>query len=181
MKKPLRSLSAFLLISALAGLATLLVFDALNHLRLTPFHQRTGALSFMLIGASYISLQLSTGRGWREMIKGVLLGIGFFLWSLRGTKPRETKSFTRPFSPFSQESSRHNFEIVVRHQRLGNLGLKMPFVRKRVGSETGRFLILTHFRTQESLHHCRSKKSRSNATGLMHRASSVFGLFTRFE
>ena len=80
MKKPLRNLSALLLILALAGLATLLVFDALNHLRLTPFHQRTGALSFMLIGASYISLQLSTGRRWRELIKGVLLGIGFFLW-----------------------------------------------------------------------------------------------------
>ncbi|MFZ0828430.1 MAG: hypothetical protein WAO02_13505 [Verrucomicrobiia bacterium] len=80
MKKPLRSLSALLLISALAGLATLLVFDALNHLRLTSFHQRTGALSFMLIGASYISLQLSMGRRWREMIKGVLLGTGFFLW-----------------------------------------------------------------------------------------------------
>jgi len=62
MKKLLRSLSALLLISALAGLATLLVFDALNHLRLTSAHQRVGALSFMMIGASYISLQLSTGR-----------------------------------------------------------------------------------------------------------------------
>ena len=80
MKRPLRNLSALLLISALAGMATLLVFDALNHLRLTPFHQRAGALSFMLIGASYISLQLSTGRRWREMFKGVLLGTGFFLW-----------------------------------------------------------------------------------------------------
>ena len=80
MKKPLRSLSALLLISALAGMATLLVFDALNQLRLTSFHQQAGALSFMLIGASYISLQLSTGRRWRELIKGVLLGIGFFLW-----------------------------------------------------------------------------------------------------
>ncbi|HLX94493.1 MAG TPA: hypothetical protein VKU37_01980 [Verrucomicrobiae bacterium] len=80
MKKPLRSLSALLLISALAGMATLLVVDALNDLRLTPVHQRAGALSFMLIGASYISLQLSTGRRWREMFKGVLLGIGFFFW-----------------------------------------------------------------------------------------------------
>ena len=87
MKKPLRNLSALLLILALAGLATLLVFDALNHLRLTPFHQRTGALSFMLIGASYISLQLSTGRRWREMIKGVLLGIGFFLWGCEQFMP----------------------------------------------------------------------------------------------
>ena len=80
MKKPLRSLSALLLISALAGLAALLVFDALNHLRLTAFHQRTGALSFMLIGASYISLQLATQRRWNEKFKGILLGTGFFLW-----------------------------------------------------------------------------------------------------
>jgi len=80
MKKPLRNLSALLLVSALAGMATLLFFDALNHLRLTSIHQRMGALSFMLIGASYISLQLSTGRRWREMFKGVLLGTGFFLW-----------------------------------------------------------------------------------------------------
>jgi hypothetical protein len=80
MKKPLRGLSALLLISALAGTATLLVFDLLNHLRLTPVHQQVGALSFMLIGASYISLQLSTGRRWRELCKGVLLGLGFFLW-----------------------------------------------------------------------------------------------------
>jgi hypothetical protein len=80
MKKPLRNLSALLLISALAGTVTLLVFDALNHLRLTPVHQRAGALSFMLIGVSYISLQLGTWRRWREQFKGVLLGLGFFLW-----------------------------------------------------------------------------------------------------
>ena len=65
----------------------LVVFDALNHLRLTPVHQRTGALSFMLIGVSYISLQLSTGRRWREMFKGVLLGIGFFLWGCEQFMP----------------------------------------------------------------------------------------------
>ncbi len=80
MKKPLRSLSALLLVSALAGTMTLLVFDVLNHLRLTPVHQRAGALSFMLIGVSYISLQLGTWRKWREQFKGVLLGLGFLLW-----------------------------------------------------------------------------------------------------
>ena len=80
MKKPLRSLSALLLLSALVGLATLLVFDAWNHLRLTSVHQRVGALSFILIGVSYISLQLSSGRPWRERYKGVLLGLGFSFW-----------------------------------------------------------------------------------------------------
>ena len=76
----MRNLSALLLISALAGMATLLVFDAWNHLRLTSIHQRVGALSFMLIGISYISLQLSRGRPWRERYKGVLLGLGFLFW-----------------------------------------------------------------------------------------------------
>jgi hypothetical protein len=80
MRKPLRSLSALLLISALVGMATLLVFDARNHLHLTPLHQRVGALSFILIGVSYISLQLSSGRPWREWYKGVLLGLGFLFW-----------------------------------------------------------------------------------------------------
>ena len=80
MKKPLRNLSALLLISAVAGMATLLVFDGLDHLRLTSIHQRVGALSFMLIGTSYISLQLSAPRGWKDMLKGILLGVGFFLW-----------------------------------------------------------------------------------------------------
>ena len=80
MKTPLRKLSALLLVSALAGMATLLVFDAWNCLTMTSLHQRMGALSFMLIGASYISLQLGTPRHWKEKLKRVLLGIGFFLW-----------------------------------------------------------------------------------------------------
>ncbi len=80
MKKPLRKLSVVLLVSALAGMVALLIFDAWNRLTLTPFHQRAGALSFMLIGASYISLQLGTSRHWKEKLKRVLLGVGFFLW-----------------------------------------------------------------------------------------------------
>lgn len=80
MKKPLRGLSALLLVSALAGVATLLALDAFNRLRLTAGHQRAGALSFILIGVSYLSLQLSSGRPWRERYKGVLLGLGFLFW-----------------------------------------------------------------------------------------------------
>ncbi len=68
------------MIAALAGTLILLVMDALNHLRLTFIHQQTGALSFMLIGASYISLLLSTRRPWREKFKEMLLGTGFLLW-----------------------------------------------------------------------------------------------------
>lgn len=80
MKKPFRQLSAFLLVSALTGMGVLLVFDVLNRLSLTSIHQRVGALSFMLIGASYISLQLSRVQHWKEKLKRVLLGVGFFLW-----------------------------------------------------------------------------------------------------
>jgi hypothetical protein len=80
MKKPFRQLSAFLLVSALTGMVVLLVFDVLNRLSLTSIHQRVGALSFMLIGASYISLQLSRVQPWKEKLKRVLLGVGFFLW-----------------------------------------------------------------------------------------------------
>jgi hypothetical protein len=75
-----RWLSALLFILALGAVTTLLIFDALNRLRLTPLHQTTGALSFMLIGSSYIGLQLSSGRRWNEMVKEVLLGIAFVLW-----------------------------------------------------------------------------------------------------
>jgi peptidoglycan/LPS O-acetylase OafA/YrhL len=80
MKKIFRKLSLLLLISALAGLGALLICDAVNHLSLTFIHQRTGALCFMLVGASYISLLLSLGRPWREKFKEMLLGVGFLLW-----------------------------------------------------------------------------------------------------
>ena len=80
MRKPFRQLSILLLIAALAGTLTLVLLDALNHLHLTFVHQRMGALSFMLIGASYISLLLSTRRPWREKLKGMLLGVGFLFW-----------------------------------------------------------------------------------------------------
>jgi hypothetical protein len=75
-----RWLSAILFISALGAVLTLLVFDTLNQLRLTPIHQHAGALSFALIGASYIGLQLSWGRRWHERIKELLLGVAFLLW-----------------------------------------------------------------------------------------------------
>ena len=80
MRKTFRQLSAALLIAALAGTLTLLAMDAANHLSLTFAHQRTGALSFMLVGASYISLLFSDSRPWREKMQGLLLAAGFLLW-----------------------------------------------------------------------------------------------------
>jgi hypothetical protein len=59
---------------------TLVVSDTLNLLRPTSIHRHAGALSFVLIGASYVSLQLSFRRPWIEKLKGVLLGIAFLFW-----------------------------------------------------------------------------------------------------
>jgi hypothetical protein len=80
MARLLRGLSAVALVAALAGIACLLTGDAWNRLRFTSAHQTAGALSLMLIGLSYIGLQLSAARPRKEMIKGVLLGIAFVLW-----------------------------------------------------------------------------------------------------
>ena len=80
MAKLLRWFSAIFFILALIGLITLLATDVWNQLRSTPVHQRAGALSLMLIGASYVCLQLSSKRRWNEMFKGVTLGIAFLLW-----------------------------------------------------------------------------------------------------
>jgi hypothetical protein len=80
MKTLFRGLSAMLFISALLAVGALLVFDALNQLRLTPVHQQTGALAFILIGASFIGLQLSSGRRWSGALKEILLGTAFVLW-----------------------------------------------------------------------------------------------------
>jgi hypothetical protein len=80
MTRLLRWLSAIFFICALGGIVTLLIFDTLNGLRPTFIHQRAGALSFILIGCSYISLQLSVRRRWDETLKKVLLGVAFLFW-----------------------------------------------------------------------------------------------------
>jgi hypothetical protein len=75
-----RWLSTILFISALAAVLTLLVSDVWNALTLTAVHRCAGALSFMLIGASYVALQLGLRRPWAEKIKAILLGIAFLFW-----------------------------------------------------------------------------------------------------
>src|SRR5258708_6830912 len=79
-KELFRGLCAALFLLALMDVALLLIFDVLNQLRLSPVHQQTGALAFILIGASFISLQLSSGRRWNEILKEVVLGSAFVLW-----------------------------------------------------------------------------------------------------
>ena len=61
-------------------MGTLLVSDALNALTPTTVHRFAGALSFMLIGSSYVALQLSLRRPRSEKIKAILLGLAFLFW-----------------------------------------------------------------------------------------------------
>lgn len=75
-----RWLSTILFVSALAAMLTLLVSDVWNALNFTAIHRRAGALSFMLIGASYVALQMSSRRRWGEKVKAILLGIAFLFW-----------------------------------------------------------------------------------------------------
>lgn len=76
----LRWLSVIFFVLALLSIGILLIFDVVNHLQFGFIHQRAGALSLMLIGASYISLQLSRKRRWNELLQGILLGTAFLLW-----------------------------------------------------------------------------------------------------
>jgi len=80
MTKLFRGFSLLLFVSALGALAVLLASDAAHALRLTIFHQQSGAVALILIGASYVSLQLSSGGSWNETIKGIFLGLAFILW-----------------------------------------------------------------------------------------------------
>jgi hypothetical protein len=75
-----RWLSTILFVSALAAMVTLLVSDALNALTPTAVHRCAGALAFMLIGSSYVALQISLQRPRTEKVKAILLGIAFLFW-----------------------------------------------------------------------------------------------------
>jgi hypothetical protein len=84
-----RWLSTILFVSALAAMLTLLVSDVWNALSFTAIHRHAGALSFMLIGASYVALQMSSRRRWGEKVKAILLGIAFLFWgSVQFLSPR---------------------------------------------------------------------------------------------
>ena len=80
MTKLFRGLSLLLFLLAAGEIIVLLVSDISHALRLTSFHQQAGAVALILIGASYISLQLSAKRPWNEKLKGIFLGFAFVLW-----------------------------------------------------------------------------------------------------
>lgn len=75
-----RWLSGILFASALATMLTLLVSDALHALAPTPMHHHAGPFSLILIGSSFIALQISLRRSSVEKLKAIFLGIAFFLW-----------------------------------------------------------------------------------------------------
>ncbi len=79
-EKPFRALAGLLFAAALAALVLLLSSDFWHHFQPTAHHLRTGALALILVGASFICLQLAAPAGWTEKIKGVLLGLAFVLW-----------------------------------------------------------------------------------------------------
>lgn len=78
--RSLRWLSTVLFVFALASMLTVLITDALNTLAPTAMHRRAGAFSLMLIGSSFVALQISLRRSSAEKFKSILLGIAFFLW-----------------------------------------------------------------------------------------------------
>jgi hypothetical protein len=87
MTKLFRGLSVACCLSALATIATLLVSDGIHRLKPTSVHQHVGAFSLILIGFSYVCLQLSAQRPRGEMLKGVLLGVAFLLWGCEQLLP----------------------------------------------------------------------------------------------
>ncbi|HXA14593.1 MAG TPA: hypothetical protein VNW23_05655 [Opitutaceae bacterium] len=80
MTKLFRGLSLLLFLLAVGEIIILLFSDISHALQLTSFHQQAGAVALILIGASYISLQLSLKRRWNEKLKGIFLGLAFVLW-----------------------------------------------------------------------------------------------------
>ena len=76
---PLYSLAIGFLVIALAGIAILVVWDAGHNLSFSGAHQRVGAVPLIMIGLSYITLQLGEPGG-VDKIKGLLLGLAFVFW-----------------------------------------------------------------------------------------------------
>lgn len=87
MTKPFRGLCVACCLASLAALVMLLASDTTHRLRFTRTHQQAGALALILIGSSYICLQLSAKRPWTEMLKGTLLGLAFLLWGAEQLLP----------------------------------------------------------------------------------------------
>jgi hypothetical protein len=76
-----------LLAAALATVGTLVVSDLAHGLRPTGLHSSLAALALIMIGASYVSLQIISRRPRHELVKGILLGGAFALWGIEQLLP----------------------------------------------------------------------------------------------
>jgi hypothetical protein len=84
---PLYALSTLLFVMALGGVVALVVTDNLHHFSDTGIHQRLDAWPLIMIGSSYIMLNIASGGSRREQIKGVFLGAAFLLWGAEQLLP----------------------------------------------------------------------------------------------
>jgi hypothetical protein len=87
MAKSLWRIGLLLLASAMATVGILVVSDAAHGLRLTSLHSHLGALALIMIGASYVNLQIISRRPRHELVKGILLGSAFALWGMEQLLP----------------------------------------------------------------------------------------------
>jgi hypothetical protein len=87
MNRPLRVLCGILAGAALAALVGLCVSDSFQGFRFTAQHVHYGALALILIGASYVALQVGESRPWAERLKGAALGAAFLMWGVEQLLP----------------------------------------------------------------------------------------------
>jgi hypothetical protein len=80
MKKFLRMLCGVFFMAAVGALSWLLLPDLWENFQPSPRHAQAGALALMLVGLSFICLQLGSVERRRETLKRLLLGLAFVLW-----------------------------------------------------------------------------------------------------
>jgi hypothetical protein len=88
MRQFLRALCGLFFALALAALALLLLSDIWMGFMPAPRHFQAESLALIFVGISFVCLQLSTGNGWRDMLKGLLLGLAFVLWGSEKFMPQ---------------------------------------------------------------------------------------------
>lgn len=79
-RSPLFVVTTLFFIAALAGNVILIGVDVLHGFALSTLHQHLDALPLMMIGLSYIALQLASTGDRADRIKGIFLGIAFLCW-----------------------------------------------------------------------------------------------------
>jgi hypothetical protein len=85
--KSLWQIGLLLLAIALAAIGILIITDVAHGLRFTSLHSHLGAIALIMIGSSYVSLQIISRRPRHEVVKGILLGSAFALWGIEQLLP----------------------------------------------------------------------------------------------